>query len=151
MPRLSEKSQTKAFVTAAPAGLTRRLGAFVYDVLLIVALWMFTILGGVLLNEGETVAGTVLQLILATEALGFYLYFWARQGQTLGMRAWRLKLVTGEGGQPNLSALFKRALLAPISFLCFGLGYLWYFVGARQQTWHDRGSDTYVVLLPKAR
>jgi len=151
MPRLSEKSQTKAFVTATPAGLTRRLGAFVYDVLLIVALWMFTILGGVLLNEGETVAGTVLQLILAAEALGFYLYFWARQGQTLGMRAWRLKLVTGDGGQPNLSALFKRALLAPISFLCFGLGYLWYFVGTRQQTWHDRGSDTYVVLLPKAR
>lgn len=136
-------------IAATPAGVARRLGALLYDSLLIVALWMMTALIGVLLNDGNAVSGVWMQLIFIGEVIVFYGYFWAHHGQTLGMRAWRLKLVDMEGRKVSLPAIFKRMLIGPFSIMCFGLGYLWYFIGTRQQTWHDRFSDTYVVLLPK--
>lgn len=93
--------------------------------------------------------GWVLQCVLFSQWLGFYLYFWSRQGQTLGMMAWRIKLVDMQGLKPSWEQLFKRAGLAPISLLCLGLGYLWFYIGSTQQTWHDRFSQTLVVYIPK--
>ena len=135
-------------VAAAPAGIGRRLGALVYDSLLILAIWMITALIAVLLS-GEAVDPFIMQAIAFVEVIAFYGYFWADRGQTLGMRAWRLVLVDSEGNGVTWSAIAKRMLIAPLSLLALGLGYLWYFVGTRQQTWHDRFSDTYVVLVPK--
>lgn len=137
-------------ISAPPAGIARRLGALLYDVLLIVALWMITALVvNLAFNDGNAATGPGLQLLLLAEVICFYLYFWHNSGQTIGMRAWRLKLVDSDGQPPTLRALVKRMSIAPLSLLCAGLGYVWYLVGSRQQTWHDRFSDTYVVLLPK--
>lgn len=137
-------------VSAPPAGIARRLGALLYDVLLIVALWMITALVvNLVFNDGKAATGLGLQILLLAEVICFYLYFWHNSGQTIGMRTWRLKLVDAKGQPPTLRALLKRMSIAPLSLLCVGLGYLWYLVGSRQQTWHDRFSDTYVVLLPK--
>lgn len=136
-------------ITAVPAGIARRLGALLYDALLIIALWMVTVLVAVLINDGEAVTGFGMQLTFLLEPICFYGYFWYRQGQTLGMRAWRLKLVDTEGQNPTWTQVLQRLLIGPLSLLCLGLGYIWYFLGTRQQTWHDRYSATYVVLLPK--
>ncbi|NKB97435.1 MAG: RDD family protein [Pseudomonadales bacterium] len=145
---MSQASST-GVIAAAPAGLSRRLGALLYDVLLIIALWMVTVLVAVLLNSGEAVTGLFMQLVFFLEPILFYGYFWLRQGQTLGMKAWRLKLVDTDGQDPTMGQVIKRMLMGPLSLICLGLGYAWYFVGTRQQTWHDRFSNTYVVLLPK--
>ena len=79
-------------VAAAPAGVARRLGALLYDSLLILAIWMITALIAVLVR-GEAVNPFVMQIISVVEVVVFYGYFWADRGQTLGMRAWRLVLV----------------------------------------------------------
>lgn len=136
-------------VAAAPAGILRRFGALLYDALLIVAIWMMTALIAVLINGGEAVNPLLMQVISVAEIVAFYGYFWVDRGQTLGMRAWRLLLVDSKGGHVTWRAIAMRMLIAPFSLIIFGLGYFWYFVGTRQQTWHDRASDTYVVLLPK--
>lgn len=137
-------------IAAPPAGIARRFGALLYDALLIIALWMMTALVvNLLLNDGQAATGLGLGALLLAEVVGFYSYFWHNSGQTIGMRAWRLKLVNSNGQPPSNVALLKRMSIAPLSLLCAGLGYLWYLVGTRQQTWHDRFSDTYVVLLPK--
>jgi len=66
------------------------------------------------------------------------------------MTAWRIKLVNQDGTAPDILQLLKRAAVAPVSFFCAGIGYLWFYIGDRQQTWHDRASRTLVVHIPKA-
>lgn len=127
----------------------KRLGALLYDSLLIVAIWMATLFVAVATNSGEAIEGLWVQFILALEVLLYYGYCWIRTGQTLGMRAWRLRLVDEDGNGVGVMAIVKRSLLAPFSYALFGIGLLWLYVGSRQQTWHDRFSATYVVQLPK--
>lgn len=121
-----------------------------YDSLLIIAIWMATLLVWVIASGGEVVTGWLIQAVLFSQWLGFYLYCWSRQGQTLGMTAWRIKLVNLDGTAPDMPQLLIRAAVAPISAVCAGLGYLWLYIGDRQQTWHDRISQTLVVHIPKA-
>lgn len=132
-----------------PTGIARRLGALLYDILLVIAIWMGTLFVWVTASGGEAVQGVAVQLVLALEWLGFYMFFWRRQGQTLGMAAWRIWLVDEAGYPPSLKQCLLRGLTAPISMACFGLGYLWFYVGDKQQTWHDRLSRTMVVHIPK--
>jgi len=120
-----------------------------YDGLLIIAIWMATLLAWVIANDSEAVEGIIVQAVLALELVGFYLYFWSRQGQTLGMTAWRIKLVDADGSQPLLKQLVVRLLTVPLSMACAGAGYLWLYVGDARQTWHDRLSGTMVVHIPK--
>ena len=145
----SETDSNEKVETGYPAGIGRRLGAMLYDGLLIIAIWMATLLVWVIASGGEAVTGWPIQLVLFSQWLGFYLYFWSRQGQTLGMTAWRIKLVKQDGTAADFPQLLKRAAVAPISLFCVGLGYLWFYVGDQQQTWHDRASQTLVVHIPK--
>lgn len=144
------QASNEAPVAAPPAGVLRRLGALLYDGLLMLAIWMMSTLIVLPLNAGEAVSGLVFQVLLVAEWAAFNLYFWTRSGQTLGMRAWRLRVVSTEGNNVTLPAATRRLIVAPLSLLCAGLGYVWFYVGTRQQTWHDRFSETYVVELPKA-
>lgn len=136
-------------IVGYPAGIVRRLGALLYDGLLIIAIWMGTLFPWVIFNDGEAVTGLLVQVILLLEVAGFYLYFWSRQGQTLGMTAWRIKLVDVSGNPPVFRQLLLRLLTAPLSVLSCGIGYLWFYVGERRQTWHDQLSGTMVVHLPR--
>ena len=76
------------------AGLHLRLLAMLYDALVLLGMWVLTI---VLLvgATGAAVAGVWVQLLLLLEAYAFFLFFWTRRGQTLGMLAWRLRVTDG--------------------------------------------------------
>ena len=138
-------------ISAYPAGVPRRLGALLYDALLVIALWMGTLFLWVIASGGESVEGLGVQLVLLAELIVFYLGFWSRQGQTLGMAAWHIKLVDSNGQPPSWRQLCVRLTIAPLSFGTAGLGFFWFYVGTRQQTWHDRISDTFVVHIPKTK
>ena len=127
----------------------RRLGALLYDQLLVIAIWMGTLFIWIIASGGEAVTGWLVQSVLAIQWIIFYLFFWSRQGQTLGMTAWRIKLVDTQGNSPTLKQLIKRLVCAPLSMTCAGIGFLWFYIGDQQQTWHDRFSDTMVVYMPK--
>ena len=110
---------------------------------------MATALVLVLLNGGQAVDGWWVAPILLLVLCGYYAYCWLRSGQTLGMKTWRLCLVDETGQNVALSACLIRMLVAPLSLGLAGLGYLWFYISARKQTWHDLASKTYVVVLPK--
>jgi uncharacterized RDD family membrane protein YckC len=131
-----------------PAGIGRRLGALMYDSLLILALWFLTGFIWVPLS-GEVVTGFAFQMTLLLETIGFYGFCWYKQGETLGMRAWHIRLVDESGHRVNLQQIALRCLVGPISLACAGLGYLWLFIGQDKQTWHDKASNTLVVHLPR--
>ena len=79
----------------------------------------------------------------------FFGWFWTHGGQTLGMRAWRLKVTTEDGKGLNWSRAFLRFLLAGLSWLILGLGFIWALFDKRRQTLHDRLSKTMLIQLPK--
>ena len=127
------------------------MGALLYDMLLItIGMWGSTLFVWVIANNGEAVTGWPVQFLLAGEMMAFYLFFWSRDGQTLGMIAWRIKLVDVSGHPPTLPQLIIRMSAAPLSIAVAGLGYLWLYVGDAKQTWHDRWSNTMVVYIPKS-
>ena len=117
--------------------------------LLVAALWMGTLFAWIIASGGEAVSGWPVQVTLACELILFYAFFWSQQGQTLGMAAWRIKLVGSSGDAPGIRRIFLRICSAPLSILALGLGYLWMYVDADKRTWHDRLSNTMVVYIPK--
>lgn len=93
--------------------------------------------------------GPIFRIGLGVALLGFYVFFWLRSGQTLGMQAWRIKLVSQNGEPLKLGTVVLRALLGLPSLLLFGLGYLWIMFNPKRLAVHDLITKTRVVQLPK--
>lgn len=142
------------------ARVLRRLAAMVYDSLLLMAISMGYYAIAVALNvlvqgqpsEGQAIEwGNASWLVFTgwlITLVSFYCFFWKKFGQTLGMRAWRMRLVSTRGSLTTGQCLL-RCLLACISLLCFGLGYFWLWLDPQHRTFHDRLSHTRVLVLPK--
>jgi len=131
-----------------PSGLGRRLAAMLYDGLLLLAIWIVTGLVWFPIN-GAAVSGPLLTTVLTLETFGFYAYCWHRHGETLGMRAWHIRLVSASGMPASWQQILLRLLTACLSLACLGMGYLWLYVGKTRQTWHDLASNTFVVHIPR--
>lgn len=141
-----------------PAGLFRRLAAAVYDFLILAAIWLLVgffflavVLGGKP-AEDPTILQVGLFPLLVLATLGFYSWFWTHGGQTLGMRAWKLKVVHArlDGTPISLTQCLLRCLMGIFSWGIFGLGYLWVLTDPSRDTWHDRISGTRTLIIPKA-
>lgn len=144
------------------AGLMRRLAALLYDGFLVAAIWM--LIGFVLqlvvgpgtneLVDGVVKTDPVLNIITFTlmvvSASGFYLWFWRRSGQTLGMMSWRLKLVSSQNQPIHFQQGLLRYVLAWPAFFIAGLGYLWLYIDENGDAIHDKLSLTKVVIVPKS-
>ena len=133
-----------------PAGLFRRLAAIVYDALLVVAILMTTVTLLVALTN-TAVAGQNVLGLLFIESFAFFAYFWIFRGQTLGMLAWRLSIVTGSGYQMTFSQAFLRYFGALAGFAALGLGYFWILIDAEKRAWPDLISDTRILFTPKSK
>jgi uncharacterized RDD family membrane protein YckC len=129
--------------------LPRRLGAMIYDSLLVLALWLFTLFPMVAISN-DIVYGPLVRSVLFLEMFGFFAYFWVYRGQTLGMLAWRLQVVSDVGPSLTLTQATLRFIGAIASFATLGLGYLWMYADADRRTWSDRLSSSRILLVPKA-
>jgi uncharacterized RDD family membrane protein YckC len=140
--------------TVEPAGLLRRLAALGYDAMALVALWFVAAVPFVWLANGTPQSmgvRVVFQLYLLSVAFAFFGWFWVHGGQTLGMRAWRLRVVDNEGRAVTWAQAARRFAAAILSLLCAGIGLLWVMHDRERRAWHDRLSGTRVVVLPKRR
>ncbi len=135
----------------SPAPLWRRLAAALYDGLLVLALWLvLTLIDAWVRNAlGLRYDSRALRALLLLAGLGFFGWFWTHGGQTLGMRAWRLKVRHPDGRPLNWPVAAWRYAMAWVAWLPLGLGVLWCLVDPRRRSWNDLASDTELVLLPK--
>jgi uncharacterized RDD family membrane protein YckC len=139
---------------ASHPGLMRRLAAMLYDgMLLFGVLTMATLLAMFILGEGpekQIAAGHPLfQAYLLLTGIAFFVWFWVHGGQTLGMRAWRLRLLRSDGAPLTTGDALLRCLAALLSWATCGLGFLWILVDAEKLAWHDRLSKTQMVITTK--
>ena len=147
------------------AGVIRRLAAMVYDSLLVFGILFAATLPAVLLQPAQQnisnedvvhelpplAEGWPFQLYLLLVYISFFCWFWRRNGQTLGMQAWRLQIQDMAGNRISLIQCLQRLLFAAISILCLGLGYWWIWIDKEGQSWPDRWSKSRVVVLPKKK
>lgn len=140
----------------APSFL-RRMAAVLYDGLLLAALLFvaaalatFVIQLG--LGQELNPKSLIYRFYLLGVTFGFFAWFWIRGGQTLGMRAWRLKVLRNDGRPLTLRDALLRYLAAILSWTALGAGFLWILVDKEKLAWHDRLSGTRLVLIaPRQR
>jgi uncharacterized RDD family membrane protein YckC len=95
-------------------------------------------------------AGVVITLGWLVTLMFFYIYFWQKFGQTLGMKTWRIQLVDAKTNQlVTYSQALKRSLFAGLSLLFLGAGYWCQLVHPQQRLLHDLASGTKLILLKK--
>jgi uncharacterized RDD family membrane protein YckC len=138
---------------AATAGVWRRFAAGFYDLLLLAAVWMLITLILIVLRGGEAVSPGALpyQLLLFVVAAAFYISSWLRGGQTLGMRAWRIRLEKSSGAAMDLRTGLLRFASGLLTIASGGVGLLWLWIDRDGLTWHDRLAGTRVIVLPAKR
>ncbi len=139
-----------------PAGLLRRCGALLYDLLLLAAVLMVVTAlflpftgGEAITSAGNPLLEWTYRVVLLGTIVLFFGAFWTGRGQTLGMAAWRLRVEREDGGRLTWGDTARRLGTAFLSWLPAGLGYLWILVDPQRRAWHDRLSHTRVIVVPK--
>ena len=132
------------------AGYLKRVLALVYDSLLIGAIVLVLSLLLVFVNGGYPESGSFVSFIqffiLVFAGPIFYSYFWiANKGQTTGIQAWKIQLVTVDETELNIKKSMLRCLISTISFACFGLGYFWILYDKNNLSWSDILTKTKVI------
>ena len=129
------------------APLARRLAALLYDALLLLGLlFVFTLLLIFARGGRAIAAGTIwYEASLVAVAVAFCGLSWTRGGQTVGMKAWRIRVVALDGRSPDWPRAALRFFASWLSLLPAGLGYWWALVDRERCCWHDRLSGTRVI------
>ena len=130
-------------------GLVRRLAAILYDTLVLIAILMAAtvpvvfVAGGAM--EQSLAFRTALRVYELLIGFAFFGGFWHFGGQTIGMRAWRIRVVRSDGGPCRWRDAAVRYGVAILSWTVLGLGFLWSLIDGERRTWHDIASDTRLV------
>lgn len=136
---------------ALNCSLPRRLAAILYDSIVLIALIFFAALPPTLLyGEGmtETVPTLLMRIYLVMIAFAFFGGFWTHGGQTIGMRAWHIRVVDTGGNSIGWRRALVRFSFAIVSWAAAGGGFWWSLFDREGLTWHDRASATRLVHMP---
>ena len=129
-------------------GLIRLLLVMVYDTVIVFAILM--VAGGIalLLPFKSQLAGKdpLYTLFLMAWWFLYLSWCWRRGGMTLGMRAWKVRLLNTRGStQPKWSQCILRFAGSFVSAAALGAGYWWVLIDKDHRTWHDRLSRTRLI------
>jgi uncharacterized RDD family membrane protein YckC len=138
------------------AGFGRRFAALIYDGFLLAALLM-TYTGVVLIFTRRAVLPEIYgpwvylyRAGLIAVIAAYYVLNWIRSGQTLGMRAWRLRVVSEAGLRLNAISALLRFACGFLAWPPAALGILWLYVDPDHLAIHDRLSRTRVVRVKRS-
>lgn len=140
--------------TAAPAHIGWRLLAMVYDAVIALAL-LFVISAlslAVMPSHKPVTPGSAASYAVFTAiwvVFGLYATLsWRLGGQTIGMKPWRLKVLTAHGLRPGWRALCIRYAVASLTL---GTALLWSVFDRERRGLHDIAAGTvFVRLQPKS-
>ncbi|MFW5450673.1 MAG: RDD family protein [Methylophagaceae bacterium] len=124
--------------------LLRHLGIMLYDTLLLLSILLLASLLAVALNGGNAIGqgNPFFFVYLLAVCYLFYGWFWTHGGQTLGMRSWKVYIITTDDSAISWQRAFIRFAIALISYLPAGLGIWWQYLGKDKQSWADLFSGT---------
>ena len=130
-----------------PCSLARRLAALVYDGLILIAIWIIGSGLAVLPADGAIEPGSLwFQAYLMSLTWAYFASGWLLGGQTVGMRAWQIQLVSKRKKLTWLDSII-RVLVGLVSLAAFGLGFIWSAFRQDCAGWHDLASRSRLIVL----
>lgn len=146
-----------------PVSLLKRLLAIIYDLLLLTAIFfvigiIMSTLTTFIVNDGNAITEEhpfyimnqiIILCTLFLSSLIFYGWFWTHGGQTLGMKTWRIKLVSNNSDNISWKQASTRFFSALLSWSVLGIGFFWSLIDSRNRCWHDILSSTQLIQLEK--
>jgi uncharacterized RDD family membrane protein YckC len=100
-------------------------------------------------STGSAVIGSLLFLLAGLVALLYFPWFWARGGQTIGMRPFSLRVVRDQdGGRIGWGTAILRLIGLWVAAAVFYIGFIWVFVDKRRRGWQDLIAGTVVIKQP---
>jgi uncharacterized RDD family membrane protein YckC len=132
----------------------RLFAACLYELLLLVALWMLCTWIFVRLFGDATIGQkrTILQLFLWLITGAYFVFCWTKTGQTLATKTWKIKLVTqklvnGQNSTLSIQQALIRYALASACLLACGAGLIWVLFDKESLFLHDRLLKTRFIRL----
>jgi uncharacterized RDD family membrane protein YckC len=130
-------------VRGATPGLPRRLASMVYEAVLLFAVgffaaWLFFFASG----GRDATAGAerhLLQLFIGLVFAAYFLWSWLRGGQTLAMKAWRIRLVDVTPVKALIRFVLAMLLMPTL------ISIMWSVFDRDRQFLHDRLAGTRLV------
>jgi uncharacterized RDD family membrane protein YckC len=128
------------------------MAAVMYDALLLLAVLFLATAVLLPFNAGQAFTSNQLfyPVYLLCVSFLFYGWFWTHGGQTLGLRAWKIKVLTFDQRPISWRQAFLRFMAALLSWAVLGLGFIWILIAKNNRSWHDCLSKTALFLQPKA-
>jgi uncharacterized RDD family membrane protein YckC len=122
-------------------GFTKNIIICIYDLLLLFSILFFFTLPLMIFSNGEGIGQNIFyQLYLLSIIITYYLWFWIKQNQTLGMKSWKSYIVNKDNEKElSIKQCLVRMLVALIG------GHL--FLLFRKESLQDIVSKTKLVKL----
>ena len=151
---------------SVPAPAWRRLASIGYDAFLLAGIWMATTMAMTLAGQITPIANSAIlrRIALFCAGFAFFGWFWTHGGQTLGMRAWRVRVERTSGGPlhastallrymagllPAVVALFVIAQFGWIASPILAIGLLPCLFDPRRRALHDLIAGTQLVQIER--
>jgi len=127
--------------------LPRRLLAMIYDTVILLGLLILASAVALPFGNAHKVAlhdfwFTLWLLLVCFAYLGGC---WRYAGMTVGMRAWRIKLVSSDDQQVSWLKCLMRFFVGALSLAVLGIGILWSLVDKKNRGWHDLAARTLLI------
>ena len=143
----------------AYAGLQLRVVAFILDVLVLISIFMLfvaAILALLLIDSSNSnpsdraflISAGILALYIFAFVPLYHLLLWTWRGQTVGMMAVRIKVLSRTGGRVSLGRAALRLFVYPASVVPLLMGIAIALIDRENRTLHDQLAGTVVVELP---
>jgi uncharacterized RDD family membrane protein YckC len=133
-------------VSSATPGLWRRLASMLYEGILLFAVgffaaWLFFFASG----GRDATSGALrhlLQLFIGLVFAAYFIWSWLRGGQTLAMKAWKVRLIDVTPARALLRFLLAVVLVPSL------ISVIWTFFDRDRQFLHDRLAGTRLTNAP---
>jgi uncharacterized RDD family membrane protein YckC len=122
------------------------LAIIFYDSIVLLSILFLASLIAVILNDGKAISQGNLFFIayLFIVSWLFYAWFWTHGGQTIGMRAWKVYLLSEKQNIISWRQATIRFAAAFLSWIPLGLGFWWPYLRNNNTNWRDKLSATHL-------
>ena len=130
----------------------RRSASILYDSLLVLAILIIMSIPFFSFNLEENFSlKIIVQIYYYLITQYFFVWFWVNNEGTLGMKTWKIKIVSEDGNKITYKEAIIRFNTAILSFIFFGLGFLISFLRKDKKCLHKPNLNNLYFLLWKTR
>ncbi len=133
--------------TVAYCSFMRRLLVILYDTVILFGLLMLGSALALPIGEPQKIAfqDPWFTLWLWLVCFAYLGGCWHYGGMTVGMRAWKVRLISAEAGKISWPRCLLRCLVGTLSLAALGLGIAWSLFDRKNRSWHDLAAHTLLI------